>query len=110
FNLDPLGTHADEQIWRALEVAQLKPVISAMSASLDTEVSEGGNNLSSGQRQLFCVARAILRRSSLLILDEATSALDSQTEKAVSTALETAFSHATVITIAVSIWNIFLFM
>ncbi|CAL4064790.1 unnamed protein product, partial [Meganyctiphanes norvegica] len=106
FNLDPLGTHADEQIWRALEVAQLKPVISAMSASLDTEVSEGGNNLSSGQRQLFCVARAILRRSSLLILDEATSALDSQTEKAVSTALETAFSHATVITIAHGVSNL----
>ncbi|XP_063611389.1 ATP-binding cassette sub-family C member 9-like [Penaeus indicus] len=100
FNLDPLGQHPDERLWRALEIAQLKPLVASMPAALESEVGEGGSSFSAGQRQLFCVARAVLRRSSLLVMDEATSALDAATERALHTALRTAFSHATVITIA----------
>nr|XP_045592637.1 ATP-binding cassette sub-family C member Sur-like [Procambarus clarkii] len=99
FNLDPLGQRPDEHLWQALEVAQLGNLVAAMPDKLDSEVSEGGGNLSAGQRQLFCVARAVLRRSSLLILDEATSALDATTERALHSALHTTFHHATVITI-----------
>ncbi|XP_042877609.1 ATP-binding cassette sub-family C member 9-like isoform X1 [Penaeus japonicus] len=100
FNLDPLGQHPDERLWLALEIAQLKPLIASMPAALESEVGEGGSSFSAGQRQLFCVARAVLRRSSLLVMDEATSALDAATERALHLALKTAFSHATVITIA----------
>ncbi|KAK7077013.1 hypothetical protein SK128_015541 [Halocaridina rubra] len=106
FNLDPLEQHPDESLWQALEIAQLKPVICSMSLGLNSEVAEGGSNFSAGQRQLFCVARAILRRSSLLILDEATSALDATTEKALHQALDTAFLHATIITIAHGVHNL----
>ncbi|XP_071518290.1 LOW QUALITY PROTEIN: ATP-binding cassette sub-family C member 9 [Panulirus ornatus] len=100
FNLDPLGQRPDDHLWRALEVAHLKTFISSLPAGLDSEVSEGGRSLSAGQRQLFCVARAVLRRSSLLILDEATSALDTATEASLRHALHAFFAHATVITIA----------
>ncbi|XP_042213487.1 ATP-binding cassette sub-family C member 9-like isoform X2 [Homarus americanus] len=100
FNLDPLGQRPDDHLWKALEVAQLQSLVSEMPEGLETQVREGGSNFSAGQRQLFCVARAVLRRSSLLILDEATSALDTSTEKALHHALHTAFAHATVITIA----------
>nr|XP_053630896.1 ATP-binding cassette sub-family C member Sur-like [Cherax quadricarinatus] len=100
FNLDPLGERPDEHLWKALEVAQLSTLVSAMPDGLESEVSEGGGNLSAGQRQLFCVARAVLTRSSLLILDEATSALDAATERALHHALHTTFHHATLITIA----------
>lgn len=68
----------------------------------DTEVREGGENFSAGQRQLFSMGRAALQKSSVVVLDEATSALDSATEKLVLKQVATAFKERTVITIAVS--------
>lgn len=76
-----------------------------LSSSPDTEIFEGGVNLSAGHRQLFCLARAILRGSACLILDEATSSLDSTTEIKLIEAANKAFQGRTIITIAVSYFS-----
>ncbi|CAK9810065.1 ATP-binding cassette sub-family C member 9 [Anthophora plagiata] len=99
-NLDPLSEHEDRDLWDALEVAQIKNVVASHSEGLDFEVKEGGENFSSGQLQLLCMARAILRKSSIVVLDEATSALDAATEKNLLRAISTAFENRTVIAIA----------
>jgi len=93
FNLDPWGEESEEELGRVVGVLGL-------DLRLDCEVTEGGGNLSQGQRQLVCLGRAILRRSKLLILDEATSALDSHTDARIATLLKTEFSECSVITIA----------
>ncbi|KZS96501.1 P-loop containing nucleoside triphosphate hydrolase protein [Sistotremastrum niveocremeum HHB9708] len=67
---------------------------------LDTEVASGGSNFSQGQRQIVAIARAILRRSKIVILDEATAAIDHETDRAIQESLRTQFKDATVITVA----------
>lgn len=79
-NLDPFGQKNDEAIWRALELAHLKNFVKGLTAGLNHEVTEGGENLSVGQRQLICLARALLRKTKVLILDEATAAVDLETD------------------------------
>lgn len=79
-NLDPFNKHSDDEVWRALEHAHLKAFVKGLSAGLNHEVAEGGENLSVGQRQLICLARALLRKTKVLILDEATAAVDLETD------------------------------
>ena len=102
-NLDPCGHYTELELWNSLEMAQLKDWLTSTSLGLDTEILENGINLSAGQRQLFSLARSVLRGSVCLVLDEATSSLDTETEWALLSAANRAFQGRTVITIAVNI-------
>ncbi|XP_046995474.1 ATP-binding cassette sub-family C member Sur [Schistocerca americana] len=99
-NLDPSAQFTDAELWKSLELAQLKETVSSYPGKLDAEVQEGGENLSAGERQLFCLARAILHGAACLIMDEATSSVDPETEEALLAAASKAFAGRTVITIA----------
>ncbi|XP_055011764.1 ATP-binding cassette sub-family C member 8 [Boleophthalmus pectinirostris] len=100
FNLDPEMKATDEMLWEALEIAQLKPVVKTLPGGLDATITEGGENFSQGQRQLFCLARAFVRKSSILIMDEATASIDMATESILQKVVMTAFADRTVVTIA----------
>lgn len=100
FNLDPECKCTDDTLWEALEIAQLKNMVKSLPGGLDAMVTEGGENFSVGQRQLFCLARAFVRKSSILIMDEATASIDMATENILQKVVMTAFADRTVVTIA----------
>jgi ABC-type multidrug transport system fused ATPase/permease subunit len=100
YNLDPFGLYDDIMLWDALDRSNLKQKISEMSGGLEAEITEGGDNLSIGQRQLLCLARAFLKKPKILIMDEVTANVDYETDTIIQKCLREDFVDATILTIA----------
>ena len=96
----------DEEILRAIEIAQIPDVINHYAEGLDHVVEQGGANFSGGQKQRLCIARAILKQPKILILDDSTSAVDTKTDKLIRKALKNDLPKMTKIVIAQRISSI----
>ena len=98
-NLDLLNSYTDAQIWQALDKVCMKAKFEH-EGGLDTDITEGGGNLSAGEKQLLCIGRATLAQSKIILFDEATSNIDPSTEQTILDTIKNSFKDCTVISIA----------
>jgi len=100
FNLDPFETYDDDTINAALDDAQILDAVEDLPEGINSIVAESGSNFSVGQRQLLCLARAILCRCKILVLDESSANIDSQTDALLQKAVAKSFKGATILSVA----------